>query len=238
MTSQTNPVLQAQTRLFPPEIFAWSTSEHFLHPPSTYDQKKVLAHLHSWAAKMAPSPPSAITGQGKHSCAKVTIEFFSVHVQEGIPFVDIEKVKPYGHSHLLISASGSSSRLKGPITLAPLHATHFKDAAFPYGTLLSGQAHTPLTPSHFKAAEIQLHVVSFFLLLRYFAELLQLTQPVIASPSIFFRIAEVLPQLHLPSIKRSGSGHAHFLGSSASTPSALTLSSHLIQPAFGDTTNI
>jgi hypothetical protein len=91
MTSQTDPALHTQATLFPPVIFALGSSEHFLQAPPVYDQKKLLAHLHSWAAKIRPSPPSATTaGQTKHSCAKVTIEFLAVHVQEGTPFVDIE----------------------------------------------------------------------------------------------------------------------------------------------------
>ena len=90
MTSQTDPALHTQATLFPPEIFALGSSEHFLQAP-VYDQKKLLAHLHSCAAKIRPSPPSATTAvQTKHSCAKVTIEFMAVHVQEGTPFVDIE----------------------------------------------------------------------------------------------------------------------------------------------------
>lgn len=49
---------------------------------------------------MTPRPPSAEVGQARHSCARVTIEFLA-QVQEGTPFVDIEKVKSYdGHAHL------------------------------------------------------------------------------------------------------------------------------------------
>ncbi len=90
MTSQIYPALHTQATLFPPEVFALA-SEHFLQAPSAYAQKKVLVHLHSWEVKITPSPPSATTeGQTKHSCAKVTIEFLAVHVQDGTPFVDIE----------------------------------------------------------------------------------------------------------------------------------------------------
>ena len=116
-----------------------------------------------------------------------------------------------GHAHLLISASASASRSAGPTTLGPLHVAHFKDLPLPYGTLLSGQAHTPLIPSHFKTLEMQWHSFSFFLALRYLAVLLQLRQPVIA-PSASVRIAEVLPQLHVPLIKVSPVRHAHFPG--------------------------
>ena len=116
-----------------------------------------------------------------------------------------------GHAHLLTSASASATRLAGPTTLAPLHVAHFKDEVFPYGTLLSGQAHTPLIPSHFKALETQLHSFSFFLSLRYLAALLQLAQVVIA-PASSVRIAEVLPQLHLPSINVSPVRQVHFPG--------------------------
>ena len=116
-----------------------------------------------------------------------------------------------GHAHLLTSASGSATRSTGPTTLAPLHVAHFKDEVFPYGTLLSGQAHTPLIPSHFKALERQLHSFSFFLFLRYLAALLQLAQVVIA-PVSSVRIAEVLPQLPLPSIKVSPVGQVHAPG--------------------------